>query len=159
VKTYAEGQVAAYERFLWLHQQSGAFVMPNAWDGGSAGLLGQAGFQALGSSSFALAAAIGRPDGVRALGRAESIAHAALLGAVSGLPVNGDLEDGFGMTPEACVATVGAAIAQGLAGLGIEDTTADPARPIHDFEAAVGRMSAAARAARVSCCRFGGHAV
>jgi 2-methylisocitrate lyase-like PEP mutase family enzyme len=55
----------------------------------------------------------------------------------SGLPVNGDLEDGFGPSPEDCAATVEAAIAGGLAGLGIEDTTADPAAPLHDFDAAV----------------------
>jgi 2-methylisocitrate lyase-like PEP mutase family enzyme len=40
------------------------------------------------------------------------------------------------------------AIAAGLAGLGIEDTTADPAHPIHDFDDAVARMRAAATAAR-----------
>jgi 2-methylisocitrate lyase-like PEP mutase family enzyme len=43
---------------------------------------------------------------------------------------------------------VRAAIAAGLAGLGIEDTTADPARPIQDFDAAVARVRAAAQAAR-----------
>ena len=34
-----------------------------------------------------------------------------------------------------------------LAGLGIEDTTADPAHPIHDFDDAVARVRAAAQAA------------
>jgi 2-methylisocitrate lyase-like PEP mutase family enzyme len=67
---------------------------------------------------------------------------------VSGLPVNGDLEDGFGASPEDCVTTIEAAIAAGLAGLGIEDTTADPAKPLHGFDAAVNRIKAAAKAAR-----------
>jgi 2-methylisocitrate lyase-like PEP mutase family enzyme len=46
------------------------------------------------------------------------------------------------------VATVEASVAAGLAGLGIEDTTGDPDRPIHDFDAAVARVRAAAKAAR-----------
>lgn len=41
-----------------------------------------------------------------------------------------------------------AAAEAGLAGLGIEDTTADPARPIHDYDTAIARMRAAAEAAR-----------
>lgn len=141
-------QALAYERFRALHERPDTFVMPNAWDGGSAVLLGRAGFEALGSSSFAVAAALGRQDGWHAVSREDSVANAALLGRLSGLPVNGDLEDGYGPAPEDCVATVEAAIAGGLAGLGIEDTTADPDRPIHDFDAAVARIRAAARAAR-----------
>ncbi len=140
--------VSAYERFRALHDRPGAFIMPNAWDGASAVILKQAGFEALGSSSFAIAAAMGRQDGGHALGLADSITNAALLARVTGLPVNGDLEDGFGPAPDDCVATVEAAIAGGLAGLGIEDTTADPARPIHEFDDAVARMRAAALAAR-----------
>ena len=139
---------SAYERFRALHDRPGAFIMPNAWDGASAVLLKRTGFEALGSSSFAIAAANGRRDGTHAVSLADSIANAALLVRVTGLPVNGDLEDGYGPTPEDCAATVEAAIAGGLAGLGIEDTTADSTRPIHDFDAALARIRAAALAAR-----------
>ena len=82
-------KATAYEQFRLLHERPGAFVMPNAWDGGSAMLLKRGGFAALGSSSFAVAAALGRQDLSRAVSRAESIANAALLGHLSGLPVNG----------------------------------------------------------------------
>jgi 2-methylisocitrate lyase-like PEP mutase family enzyme len=122
--------------------------LPNPWDAASALLLRRAGFSALGSSSFAIALALGRPDGRHAVSRDEAIAHAAFLVRAAGLPVNGDLEDGFGPEPADCVTTVTAAIAAGLAGVGIEDTTADPARPIHDFDHAVARIRAAAGAAR-----------
>ena len=141
-------QVERFERFRELHQRPGAFIMPNAWDGASAVLLKRAGFEALGSTSVAIAFALGRQDGAHAVSRAEAIDNAALLGDLTGLPVNGDLEDGFGPEPEDCVATVEAAVARGLAGLGIEDTTADPARPLHDFDHAVARIRAAAGAAR-----------
>lgn len=137
-----------HERFRALHQGPGLFVMPNAWDGMSALLLREAGFQALGSSSIAIALALGRPDGAHAVSREQAVANAALLSGVSGLPVNGDLEDGFGADPEDCARTVEAAIAAGLAGLGIEDTSADPARPILDFDLAVARMRRAAEVAR-----------
>jgi 2-methylisocitrate lyase-like PEP mutase family enzyme len=46
-----------------LHGQPHGFVMPNAWDGLSALLLKDAGFQALGTSSAALALSLGRLDG------------------------------------------------------------------------------------------------
>lgn len=122
--------------------------MPNAWDGASALLLKRAGFLALGSTSLGIAFSLGRLDGRHAVSLAEAIANARLLANASGLPVNGDLEDGFGPEPQACTETVHAAIAAGLAGAGIEDTTADPSRPIHDFDAAVARVHAAAKAAR-----------
>src|SRR3712207_3060313 len=99
-------QAEAYERFRELHARAGAFIMPNAWDGASAVLLKHAGFEALGSSSIAIAHALGRQDGAHAVGREEAIGNAALLSRLTDLPVNGDLEDGFGPSPEDCVATV-----------------------------------------------------
>jgi 2-methylisocitrate lyase-like PEP mutase family enzyme len=139
---------AAFEAFRDLHAAPGCFVMPNPWDGASAVLLAREGFPALASTSLGIAFALGRRDGFAAVSRAEAIGNAALIGRLTGLPVNGDLEDGFGPSPEDCVATVEAAIAAGLAGLGIEDTTADPANPIHGYDHAVKRIAAAARAAR-----------
>lgn len=139
-------QAAAYERFRALHDST--FIMPNAWDGASAVLMQAAGFQAIGTSSAAIAFGMGRLDGYHAVSLADSVANGTLITTLTGLPVNGDLEDGYGPTPEHCVATVEAAIAGGMAGLGIEDTTADPANPIHGFDAAVRRIEAAAKAAK-----------
>jgi 2-methylisocitrate lyase-like PEP mutase family enzyme len=140
--------MTSYEIFRALHEGPGAFIMPNPWDGASALLMQRAGFDALGTSSLAIALSLGRPDGRHAVSRDEAVANASLLASLTGLPVNGDLEDGFGPEPEDCVATVEAAIAAGLAGVGIEDTTADPERPIHEFDRAVARIRAAAGAAR-----------
>jgi 2-methylisocitrate lyase-like PEP mutase family enzyme len=54
----------------------------------------------------------------------------------------------YGETPEDVRATVDAAIARRLAGIGVEDTTGDPSNPIRDFDDAVRRIEAAAAAAR-----------
>jgi 2-methylisocitrate lyase-like PEP mutase family enzyme len=141
-------QPELYERFRLLHERPDGFIMPNPWDGASAVLLKDAGFEALGTSSAALALSLGRLDGRHAVSRDEHLAHARSLIQITGLPVNGDLEDGFGPEPSDVEATVEAAIAAGLAGVGIEDTTANPERPIHDFDKAVARVKAAARVAR-----------
>ena len=64
------------------------------------------------------------------------------------LPVSADLEDGFGRAPEDVAETVRQAAAVGLVGCTIEDTTADPRQPIHDFTLSVERIAAGVAAAR-----------
>src|SRR5690349_5339649 len=103
--------------------------------------------KSIATSSAAFAATLGRIDGIHAVSRDEHLDHAALLTSVSGLPINGDFEDGYGETPEDVRATVDAAIARGLAGIGVEDTTGDPSNPIRDFDDAVRRIGAAAATA------------
>ena len=139
-------QPEAYERFRALHDS--LFIMPNPWDGTSALLLKQAGFQALGTSSAAMANALGRIDGTHAISRKEHLDHAQLLAGLTALPINGDFEDGYGDTPEDVARTVEAAIQAGLAGIGIEDTSGDPDKPIREYDDAVARVAAAARVAR-----------
>lgn len=135
-----------YERFLELHTDG--FVMPNAWDGASALLLAQAGFQAIGTSSAAIASALGRLDGRHAVSRDEHLANAVLMQRLTDLPINGDFEDGYGESPDDVAKTVQVAIDAGLAGIGIEDTSGNPAAPIRDFDDAVARVRAAARVAK-----------
>ena len=141
-------QPELYERFLALHQREGGFIMPNPWDGTSALLLKAAGFEALGTSSAAIASAMGRLDGRHSVSREEHIANAQLIGRLTDLPVNGDFEDGYGATPRDVATTVEAAIAAGLAGIGIEDTSGDPSDPIRKFDDAVERLRHAAKVAK-----------
>src|SRR5215469_15113119 len=112
---------SAYERFKALHEDRNIFVMPNAWDGASAVLLKQAGFSALGTTSLGIAYSLGRQDGRHAVSRKEAIANAVLLARLTHLPVNGDLQDGFGADPKDYADTVDAAVEAGLGGVGIED--------------------------------------
>jgi 2-methylisocitrate lyase-like PEP mutase family enzyme len=141
-------QPELYERFRALHQQDGGFVMPTPGDGASALILKQAGFKALGTSSAAIASALGRLDGRHAVTLKEHLEHAKLLGDLTDLPINGDFEDGYGVSPSDVAATVESAIAWGLAGIGIEDTSGDPEHPIREFDDAVERMRHAAKAAK-----------
>jgi 2-methylisocitrate lyase-like PEP mutase family enzyme len=141
-------QLELYERFRALHERKGGFIMPNAWDGVSALLLKEAGFEALGTSSAAVAAALGRLDGQHAISREEHLANAQLIGGITGLPVNGDFEDGYGAGPRDVAATVQIAIERGLAGIGIEDSSGNPEKPIRDFDEAVSRVREAAKVAK-----------
>ncbi|MFG2858564.1 isocitrate lyase/phosphoenolpyruvate mutase family protein [Streptomyces mirabilis] len=137
-----------YEQFMALHTRDGGLVMPNAWDGLSALMLADAGFEAIATSSAAIAATLGRLDGRHQVTREEHLEHARLLGRLTGLSVNGDFEDGYGDTPEDVAATVEAAVESGLAGIGVEDTSGDPDMPIRDFDEAVSRVRRAVDASK-----------
>lgn len=129
--------------FHRLHQ-SGCFVMPNPWDAGSARLLEQLGFPALATTSAGMAWSLGKADNQVSLD--DALAHLRLIvGAVS-VPVNADFEDGFAEEADAVALNVAAAVDTGVAGLSIEDSTRDPARPLYDFELAVDRIRAAREA-------------
>ncbi|MFJ9729641.1 isocitrate lyase/phosphoenolpyruvate mutase family protein [Streptomyces sp. NPDC101209] len=131
-----------------LHTRDGGLVMPNAWDGLSALMLADAGFEAIATSSAAFAATLGRFDGHHEVSRTEHLEHARLFGRLTGLPINGDFEDGYGDTLDDVAATVEAAVDAGLAGIGIEDTSGDPDHPIRDFDDAVNRVRSAVNAAQ-----------
>ncbi len=137
------------ERFQALHT-GGCFILPNAWDAGSAAILTHAGFKAIATTSAGLAFMLGRADGKGLVTRQDALANAADVVQATPLPVSADLEDGYGPDPEAVAATVRMAAEAGLCGCTIEDTTGDPAHPLHDFDHAVARIRAAVLAARAA---------
>src|SRR4051794_14732110 len=108
-------------RFRALHQRPGLFVMPNPWDAGTAKLLADFGFEAIATSSAALAWTLARPDATGAVTRDDAIAHARVLAKASGLPVNGDFESGYGASPSEVAETMRRTIDAGVAGCSIED--------------------------------------
>lgn len=122
------------------------FVIPNAWDGGSARILAGLGFKALATSSGACAATLGRVDGK--VTRDEALTHARNIVAVTDCPVSADLENGFGHSPDTVAATVRLASDIGLAGCSIEDATGDAGKPLYEETLAVERVAAAVEAAR-----------
>jgi 2-methylisocitrate lyase-like PEP mutase family enzyme len=114
------------ESFEALHRVAGGFIMPNAWDAGSAVILAAAGFPAIATTSAGIAFSLGRPDydvrnGHLAVSREIMFERIGEIARAVAVPVNADLEAGYGDSPEAVAATVGAAIEIGLAGGNIED--------------------------------------
>lgn len=132
-------------RFRALHARPGIFVMPNPWDAGTAKLLAQLGFEAIATSSAALAWSGARADVSGGVSRNDAIAHAKLLHEATGLPVNGDFESGYGETPAAVAETIRAAIDAGVAGCSIEDQM--PGGGLYPLDEALRRFSAAKDAA------------
>ncbi|MET0374911.1 MAG: isocitrate lyase/phosphoenolpyruvate mutase family protein [Rhizorhabdus sp.] len=127
-------------QFNQLHQ-SGFFLIPNAWDGGSAVRLAALGFKALASTSAGAAWAIGKDDGELSL--EEALTHLRLLVAATGLPVNADFENAFADAPDGVATNVALAVETGVAGISVEDWSGSA---LYDKTLAVERI-AAARAA------------
>lgn len=136
-----------YQVFQALHARPGAFVIPNAWDAGSAKILTAIGFEALATTSAGYAFTIGRNDTSVDLTRDGLLENAKSIVEATDLPVSADLQDGFGSSPETCAETIRLASKIGLAGGSIEDATGDDNDPIYDFQLAVERVAAAAEAA------------
>ncbi|HEX4246880.1 MAG TPA: isocitrate lyase/phosphoenolpyruvate mutase family protein [Pseudonocardia sp.] len=112
--------------FRALHETSGGFLMPNAWDAGSAVVLAEAGFDAIATTSAGIAFSLGRGDhtvavGAGAVGRSEMFDRIEQITSAVRIPVNADLEYGYGVAPEAVAETVRLAIDAGLAGGNVED--------------------------------------
>jgi 2-methylisocitrate lyase-like PEP mutase family enzyme len=134
--------------FRALHQRAGAFIIPNAWDAGSAKLLASLGFEAIATTSLGLAHALGRVDGTGAVTREEVLANCAQVSQATQLPVSADLENCYAREPRAAASLIPLAAQAGVVGGSIEDTSGDAAKPIYDFALAVERVQAAVEAAR-----------
>ena len=132
--------------FRALHERSGAFIIPNPWDAGTARLLAELGFEALATTSAGYAFSAGRQDNT--VQRDETLAHVAAIAAATDLPVSADLENGFGDSPESVAETFRLAAAAGAGGGSIEDMPRHPDHTVYAQERAVERVQAAAEAVR-----------
>jgi 2-methylisocitrate lyase-like PEP mutase family enzyme len=126
--------------FQKMHE-SGCFVLPNPFDVGSAKALQHLGFKALASTSAGFAWTIGKADNRVTLD--EVCDHLTAICAAVDLPVNADFEGGFAHQPEKVAANVARAVTTGVAGLSIEDSTGDAAKPLYERAFAIERIKAA----------------
>ena len=134
--------------FRALHERPGAFIIPNAWDAGSAKLLASLGFEALATTSLGLANALGKVDGSGTVSRDELIDNCAQVAQATALPVSADLENCYADEPRAAARTITLAAEAGVVGGSIEDASWDEAKPIYDLSLAAERVQAAVEAAR-----------
>ncbi len=142
--------------FRTLHRAGSGFVMPNAWDAGSAVILAEAGFEAIATTSAGIAFSLGRADhtipaGGSAVSRSVMFDRVREIAAAVDIPVNGDLENGYGAAPEAVAETIRMAIDAGLAGGNIEDYDGGV---LYDETLAVERVAAARQAVERSGADF-----
>lgn len=103
-------------RFRALHDRR-PLVLPNAWDAASARVIELAGTLAVATTSAGIAWSLGRGDGQQ-LGRGEMLDAIERIVRSVAVPVNADVESGYGSgSPDDVAETVHA-----LIGLGVDDT-------------------------------------
>jgi 2-methylisocitrate lyase-like PEP mutase family enzyme len=107
--------------FAELHNQDQPLLIANVWDAASAVAAQEAGYQALGTSSAAIASMLGYEDG-------QGMPFDALfyvvtrIRAVSSLPLSVDMEAGYGDLAEEIVANLRRLAQTGVAGVNLEDS-------------------------------------
>lgn len=110
----------SYTKFKKLHQQNNLLILGNVWDAHSAKIAAAAGFQALGTSSHAIANSLGYSDG-------EQIPVSELLFVIERIlksvkiPVSVDFESGYSDNPDEVALYVKQLAEMGVVGINLED--------------------------------------
>ncbi|WP_291992169.1 isocitrate lyase/phosphoenolpyruvate mutase family protein [Candidatus Accumulibacter sp. ACC003] len=136
--------------FSALHSSDSIFLMPNAWDAGSAMMLAALGFPAVATTSAGICYSLGYPDKEAAVSRDVMLDRVGAIAAAVRLPVSADLQAGYGSNPDEVAATIRRAILAGVVGANIEDSAGDPEQSLFSIQEASARVQAARQAADMS---------
>ena len=117
-------QSAKAEAFRSLHTQGHPLILYNVWDAGSSKMVAESGAKAIATSSWAVAAAHGMPDGEH-IPLDLVIRNLQRIVGVTDLPVTVDLESGYGEDAQSVGVTVARAIKAGAIGCNLEDSRPD----------------------------------
>jgi 2-methylisocitrate lyase-like PEP mutase family enzyme len=131
---------AAADTLRRLHSGPRALVLVNVWDVASALVVERAGFPAIATSSSAVSASLGYPDG-EVISAGEMLDAVGRIAARLQVPLTADMEAGYGGSPEAVAQLAARLIQMGAVGLNLEDGT-DPEGNLVDPEDAVARIHA-----------------
>lgn len=118
-----------FEKFVALHHHDAPLLLGNVWDVNSARIFEGRGFQAIGTSSAAIANMLGYADG-------EEVSFSELLYIVkrvianTSIPLSVDLEGGYGKTTSEVIGHVEQLYQLGVAGINIEDSVVHKDREI-----------------------------
>ncbi len=138
--------------FQQLHQQDKPLLIVNVWDASSANLAEKVGFNAIGTSSAAIAKSQGYEDG-------EMMGFESLLYVVRrirencALPLTVDIESGYGDSSDIILDNIIALASLGVVGINIEDSRVDQERslvPADTFSALISEVKSGLEQAGVS---------
>ena len=106
--------------FQELHTRNELFILPNAWDAGSAKIFEKSGYKAIATTSAGIAYSLGYADG-EVVTMEELLPVVRQIAKRTTVPLSVDIERGYGATPEEVTKNVRAIIAAGAVGINIED--------------------------------------
>lgn len=128
------------QRLASLHIKGSPLILYNAWDAGSAKAIAGAGSHAIGTSSWAVAAAHGYEDGESIpLSFVEQVI-ARIVRAVE-VPVTVDIEGGYSDDPHTCAENIARLVDHGMVGINFEDRIVS-GTGLHGIEAQCERIAA-----------------
>ena len=110
-----------FEMFTSLHKGTEPLLIGNAWDAASARAFEKEGFKAIGTSSAAVAGALGYADGEEMSLNEYLLIIKRIVASVT-VPVTVDLETGYGKSVEAICQNIHLLYNLGVAGINIEDS-------------------------------------
>ncbi|WP_164122147.1 MULTISPECIES: isocitrate lyase/phosphoenolpyruvate mutase family protein [Sphingobacterium] len=110
----------SYTKFKKLHQQDRILILGNVWDAQSAKIAQDSGFQALGTSSHAMANLLGYADGEKISVDEILFMVERIVKSVS-IPVSVDFESGYSDNPQEVANNVKRLIDAGVVGINLED--------------------------------------
>lgn len=106
-------------QFRELHNKT-LFILPNAWNGGSAKIFHNSDFDAIGTTSAGIAYSMGYPDGEK-VSFEDIVRVTKEIINITDLPLSVDLERGFAETNTQLCKNVEEIISAGAVGINIED--------------------------------------
>jgi 2-methylisocitrate lyase-like PEP mutase family enzyme len=142
-----EDRIARAKIFHALHRRGNPLLLVNVWDAWSATVVANAGHAAIATSSYSVAEAAGYRDG-QAIPVDAFMAIVARIGATIALPLNVDVEAGFGDTAADAGAIADAVIRAGGVGVNIEDGLLGGERILVGSDVHATKIAAAREAAR-----------
>lgn len=119
--------------FKNLHSQNDPLLICNVWDAASAKIAEKLNFQAIGTSSAAIATLLGYKDGEN-MTFAELSYFVERITASTKLPLSVDLESGYSKDPSEIVKHIKKLASLGVVGINIEDSVVDKERMLLNAE-------------------------
>ena len=113
--------MSKYEQFKALHAQGDMLLLPNAWDVPSALAFQNAGFKAIGTTSWAIAAMLGYKDGENIPFEEMLLVVKRIIASID-IMVTVDAEAGYAQDEVSIVANILKIVEAGAVGINFEDT-------------------------------------